>query len=164
MVSYCESFKYLGSKIDYKLINSYNIDKQINKARQIFYAWHRDVYQDFDIPIEYRVKFYKALVINTLLWGCKGWALKKEHIRKMEVFHHAFLRSILRITKSQHIFATRSLGGEQTMYYRWKPCSSYVDAGAVAQTCDHARGQDTATTTGRMAFLQEEARKAIPNH
>jgi hypothetical protein len=102
-VSYCSDFKYLGSEIDYKLIDDHDVNKRITKARQLFYAWREEVYQDQDLPVEYRVKLYTALVVNTLLWGCESWALKREHIRRLESFHHTCLRSILRISKLQRI-------------------------------------------------------------
>lgn len=102
-VSYCSEFKYLGSEINYTLNDDHDVNKRITKARQLFYAWREEVYQDQEIPVADRVKFYKALVINTLLWGCESWALKKEHIRKLEAFHHTCLRSILRISKLQRI-------------------------------------------------------------
>ena len=53
--------------------------------------------------LEIRVKFYKAIVVNTLLWGCETWSMTSMHRRRLESCHHNCLRSILRISKIQRI-------------------------------------------------------------
>ena len=40
-----------------------------------FYAWRKGIFQNRDMPLEIRVKFYKAVVVNTLLWGCETWSM-----------------------------------------------------------------------------------------
>ena len=32
------------------------------------------------------------------MWGCESWALSAEHLQKLEVYHHRFLRKMTRIT------------------------------------------------------------------
>ena len=60
-----------------------------------------------DILAKLRIRLYDATVINILLRGCKSWALTEELRRKLEVYHHRFLRKMVNITiydvKDEHI-------------------------------------------------------------
>ena len=82
-----------------------------------FYAWRKGIFQNRDMPLEIRVKFYKAVVVNTLLWGCETWSMTSRHRRRLESCHHTCLRSILRISKFQRIrnSETRERAGISTM-------------------------------------------------
>ena len=102
-MSFCERFKYLGSWITYDLSDDFDVNCRINAARQQFYAWRLGIFQNRDMPLEIRVKFYKAVIVNTLLWGCETWGMTARHRRQLESFHHTCLRSILRISRMQRI-------------------------------------------------------------
>ena len=42
-----------------------------------------------------RLRYYNALTINTVLWGCESWALKALLVKKLEGMHHNCLRQIV---------------------------------------------------------------------
>ncbi len=102
-ISACFIFKYLGSEMTADLRDDHDVTVRIIKAQKLFYAWRRGIFQNRDIPIEIRAKFYKAVVINTVLYGCETWALTSKHIRRLKSFHHKCLRSMLRISIMQKI-------------------------------------------------------------
>ena len=102
-MSFCDKFKYLGSWITYDLSDDFDVDCRINAGMTQFYAWRQGIFQNRDMPLEIRVKFYKAVVVNTLLWGCETWSMTSRHRRRLESCHHTCLRSILRISKIQRI-------------------------------------------------------------
>ena len=102
-MSFCERFKCLGSWITYDLSDDFDVNCRINAARQQFYAWRLGIFQNRDMPLEIRIKFYKAVIVNTLLWGSETWGMTARHRRQLESFHHTCLRSILRISRMQRI-------------------------------------------------------------
>ena len=42
---------------------------------------------------------YRAVVLTTLLYGAETWPVKAEHLRRLNSFHHACLRTILGISR-----------------------------------------------------------------
>lgn len=40
-----------------------------------FYAWRHGIFQNRDMPLKIHVKFYKEVILNTLLWCCKTWGM-----------------------------------------------------------------------------------------
>ena len=104
--SYTDKFKYLGIIFTPSLKDDLDIRHRINQANGAFSIMKR-VLCNKDIPAKLRVRLYDATVINILLWGCKSWALTEELKRKLEVYHHRFLRKMVGITiydiKDNHI-------------------------------------------------------------
>lgn len=103
---FCETFKYLGTTFDNKLDGSTDIQVRIRQATAAF-ASMKKLLQDQKLSNKMRVRSYEATVLNILLFGCESWALKAEDRRRLEVFHHRCLRSMLRISiydvKEYHI-------------------------------------------------------------
>jgi hypothetical protein len=68
---------------------------------------NKNIFRRKDISSKLRLRFYNAIVVNLLLWGCESWALKEEDRRCIEVFHTRCLRRMLNITiydvMEQHI-------------------------------------------------------------
>ena len=98
-VTFCKHFKYLGSHVSYNLRDDYDIETRIAAANSSMGAlknfWHNphvDMYSKFLI--------YRAIPTNLLIWGCETWALRKGLLRKLEVFLHHSVRSILNISMS----------------------------------------------------------------
>ena len=50
-----------------------------------------------------KLRVYNAVVIPTLLYGCGSWALKKSHLKRLEVFQMRCLRSIFRISRREKL-------------------------------------------------------------
>ena len=43
------------------------------------------------------MRFYKAIVVNTLLWGCESWAMQSKDVQAPRVLQFRCLRTILKI-------------------------------------------------------------------
>ena len=44
------------------------------------------------IPLRLKEKFYKMVIRSTMLYGTKCWAIKKQHVRKINVTEMRMLR------------------------------------------------------------------------
>jgi hypothetical protein len=53
------------------------------------------------LTVKMKKVFYIATIINFLLWGCKSLTIRKEYLRRLEVFHHSAIRYIFNISKWQ---------------------------------------------------------------
>jgi hypothetical protein len=49
------------------------------------------------VDLKAKYLFFLAIPINTLLWGCKSWAIREDHRKKLDVFVHPSVRRILGI-------------------------------------------------------------------
>ena len=54
-----------------------------------------NIFTNKDVPLPERLRYYNALTVNTVLWGCESWALKSSLIKKLESMHHNCLRQIV---------------------------------------------------------------------
>lgn len=96
-VSYTTNFKYLGTHLSQDLSDDFDIDQRLIAATRHFNAHGRRIFRDRKIQLHYRTRLYVATTLNILLWGCDSWALKHEHIRKLNVFHNKCIRSMIGI-------------------------------------------------------------------
>ena len=89
-------FVYLGSCITPGGQITAEISARIQKARQAFanlsHLWRRR-----DVRLSIKGRVYAAAVRPVLLYGSETWPLRKEDIKKLEVFDHRCLRNIARI-------------------------------------------------------------------
>ena len=99
-------FKYLGNIINETLDDTPDIKNRIKKASQAFGAMKQNIFQNLDISIKLRMRFYNAIIVNLALWGCESWALKASDIKLFEVFHNRCLRAILRISRIHRVITT----------------------------------------------------------
>ena len=56
-----------------------------------------------------KIKVYHAVVLTTLLYGCKTWTTYQQHIKKLNHFHTTCLRKTLGITWQKRISDTEIL-------------------------------------------------------
>ncbi|VDL85987.1 unnamed protein product [Schistocephalus solidus] len=56
-----------------------------------------------DISVSTKIRVYRASARSILLYGCKCWALRVEDERRLEVFDHRCLRTILRVKYTDHV-------------------------------------------------------------
>ena len=91
-----DEFPYLGSMM-----------KRIAQASRAFGALHKAVFMDRDLKLETKHKIYQACVLSVLMYGSECWVLLRQHVQKIDSFHHRCIRIILGITNrqwwSQHI-------------------------------------------------------------
>lgn len=100
-ISFCDVFQYLGTLISADLKEDCDIETRIKKARSAF-AMMRPVLKNHRLRLELRVQLYMQIPMNIVLWGCDSWALREDHIRKLDRFHHDCIRSILGFSRRWH--------------------------------------------------------------
>ncbi|VDN21751.1 unnamed protein product [Dibothriocephalus latus] len=79
-----DSFNYFGARL---MPNKDDIFTRVDAARRFF----------SNLPISIKVPVCRASVRSVLLYGCERWAMRVENERKLEVFDHYCLRTILRV-------------------------------------------------------------------
>jgi hypothetical protein len=100
-ITFCDTFKYLGSTFTPDLVDTHDIETRIKQASKAFYAMNARVFRNTKIDIKLRMRTYEALIVNLVLWGCESWAIKECDKKKLEVFHNRCLRRILNLTMYQ---------------------------------------------------------------
>ncbi|BHF82417.1 hypothetical protein SprV_0802555500 [Sparganum proliferum] len=92
-----DSFKYLGARLLPNGQSKDDIVSQIDAARWVFSSLRKCLWNRRDLSIATKIRVYRASVRSVLLYGCECWALRVEDERKLEVFDHHCLRTILRV-------------------------------------------------------------------
>ncbi|BHF68262.1 hypothetical protein SprV_0301129500 [Sparganum proliferum] len=90
-----DSFKYLGARL---LSNGQSKDdtvSRIDAARRVFSNLWKCLWIRRDLSIAIKIHVYPASVRSVLLYGCECWALRVEDERKLELFDHHCLGTIL---------------------------------------------------------------------
>nr|VZI29140.1 unnamed protein product [Spirometra erinaceieuropaei] len=88
-----DSFKYLGAN----RLSKEDIVSRIDAVRWVFSSLWKCLWNRRDLSIATKIRAYRASVRLVLLYGCECWALRVEDKRKLEVFDHHCLRTILRV-------------------------------------------------------------------
>ena len=93
-----DTFKYLGSCIN----SAANLDDEvlchISRASQAFGHLHTRVWHERGISIKTKLSVYRAVVLPSLLYGCKTWTCYRRHTKKLDQFHLRCLRKVLRVS------------------------------------------------------------------
>ncbi|BHF81197.1 hypothetical protein SprV_0702432700 [Sparganum proliferum] len=92
-----DSFKYLGARLLPNGQSKDDIVSRIDAARWVFPSLRKCLWNRRDLSIATKIRVYRASVRSVLLYGCECWALRVEDERKLEVFDHHCLRTILRV-------------------------------------------------------------------
>ncbi|XP_056659429.1 uncharacterized protein LOC130455130 [Monodelphis domestica] len=96
-ISNVNTFKYLGSTIANDGSLDHEINARIQKASQALGRLRCKVLQHRGVSTATKLKVYNAVVLSSLLYGCKTWTLYRKHMKQLEQFHQRSLRSIMRI-------------------------------------------------------------------
>ena len=98
-----DTFKYLGSCIN----SAANLDDEvlcrISRASQAFGRLHTGVWHERGISIKTKLRVYRAVVLLSLLYGCKTWTCYRWHIKKLDKFQLRCLRKVLRVSWKDHV-------------------------------------------------------------
>lgn len=87
LISFCKSFKYLGSTINELMDDTEDISNRIKIATSAFALMKNNILCNKRVHLQLRLQLYLAIPINLLLWGCESWAFTAEHKRKIRGFH-----------------------------------------------------------------------------
>ena len=82
-----ENFTYLGSNLSFSGDLTNEIQRRINLASSAFGCPSKHVFGNQNLTIHTKIAVYDAVVISTILYGCKTWAPYRCHIRLLESFH-----------------------------------------------------------------------------
>ena len=93
-----EFFKYLGSFVSWGLRETTDVAERIKEATKAFGAVQNNLYGNNDITLHLPIRWFKAIVINVLLWGCDIWAFAPIQVKKIQVFYRRCIQYMLRIT------------------------------------------------------------------
>jgi hypothetical protein len=99
-VTFCRTFKYLGSRISYNLRDDADIEARLAAANQSMGAL-KEVWRNPHLDTYSKYLLFRAIPMNLLLWGCENWSLRKDLLRRLEVFLHRSIRRILHISITQ---------------------------------------------------------------
>ena len=99
-VTFCRTFKYLGSRISYNLRDDADIEARLAAANQSMGAL-KEVWRNPHLDTYSKYLLFRAIPMNLLLWGCENWSLRQDLLRRLEVFLHRSIRRILHITITQ---------------------------------------------------------------
>jgi hypothetical protein len=92
-----DNFKYLGSTILPNGQSANEIPNRIDAARKVFFQLRKSLWNRREIRLDTKIKVFKATVRTILLYGCETWPMRQEDERRLSVFDHWCLRSILRV-------------------------------------------------------------------
>eukprot|EP00978_Attheya_sp_CCMP212_P022946 scaffold69384_cov30-Attheya_sp.AAC.1 len=95
-VSFTTRFKYLGSFITSEQNDELDVDARIAQANKAIGAL-RNYFRCKQVGLRVKRLIYLAIPINLVLWGAETWALTDRSMKKLAVFHHRCIRSILQI-------------------------------------------------------------------
>ncbi len=97
-VEFVDSFVYLGSEVSPDSRCSGEVDRRLASAARAFGAL-QCVFQDRDLSIKTKRLIYSACVLSSLLYGAECWPILRKDERRLDVFHHRCLRSILGVSR-----------------------------------------------------------------
>lgn len=94
-----DDFPYLGSIVSSSGSLATELTTRLAKASRAFGCLRAPIFTDRTLTIKTKRLVYTAVVLPTLLYGAETWPLKAEHIRRLNAFHHACLRTILGLSR-----------------------------------------------------------------
>ncbi|BHF61543.1 hypothetical protein SprV_0100451800 [Sparganum proliferum] len=92
-----DSFKYLRARRMPNGQSKADIVSRIDAARWVLSNLRKCLWIRSDLSITTKIRMYRASVRPVLLYGYECWASRVEDERKMEVFDHHCMRTILRV-------------------------------------------------------------------
>ena len=108
-MSFTPTFKYLGTVISWDLREVKDIEARIKAANKLFGSAKATFWSNSRVPFALRMRFYKAIMVNVLLWGCESWAIQSKEVQALRVFQFRCLRSILKINVMHKISRAKIL-------------------------------------------------------
>ena len=76
-VTFCRTFKYLGSRISYNLQDDADIEARLAAANQSMGAL-KEVWRNPHLDTYSKYLLFCTIPVNLLLWGCENWALRQD--------------------------------------------------------------------------------------
>ncbi len=103
-IEHVQNFKYLGFLVQEKKIAVVaEVQCRIGQAKAVFASLKWCFWKKTNITIATKMRLFRTLIIQILLYGSKTWTLLKKDINKLEVFQMRCLRQILGVTRLDRI-------------------------------------------------------------
>ena len=90
------NFTYLGSNLSFSGDLTNEIQRRFDLASSAFGCLSKHVFGIQNLTIYTKIAVYNAVIISTILYGCRTWVPYRRHIRLLESFHIRRLQLILR--------------------------------------------------------------------
>ena len=100
-ISFCKSFKYLGSRIHWDLCDDDDVLSRLKAATGAFGSLRDSVFNSKFIRPYTKKIVYLTIVVNLLLYGSESWCLTEKLLHRLNCFHNRCIRSMCRVTKRQ---------------------------------------------------------------
>ena len=99
-----KTFPYLGVNIKAEQSSSCEeVAIRISKAVKVFNALYHPLWKRKQVSVVTKMSIYRAAVLPTLLYGSETWVLGFKEITRLEVFQMRCLRTIIGVTRLDHI-------------------------------------------------------------
>ena len=92
-----DNFTYLGTVISADRSLDKEISTWICKASLAHDCLKTCVLSQHNIRRSTKLKVYRAVILNSLLYGCETWTLYRRHLKQLERFHMHSLQTMLNI-------------------------------------------------------------------
>ena len=89
-------FIFLGSKITADGDCSHEIKRRLLLGRKVMTNLD-SIFKSRDITLPTKVRLVKAMVFPVVMYGCKGWTIKKTECQRIDVFELWYWKRILRV-------------------------------------------------------------------
>ena len=100
-IEHVSKFPYLGSSIAANGRIDDEIRQEIPNASKAFGALCQAVFKDANLSNTTQRLVYQACVLSVLLYGGECWIPLKKYQKRLNIFHHCCIRTILGITCTQ---------------------------------------------------------------
>ena len=104
-----DKFTYLGSTLSIVVHIGDEVNARIAKASAVFVRLRGSVWDRSGIRLDTKLKVYKTVVLQTLLYACETWTVYQRHAKRLNHFHTSCLRKLLKIKWQDRIPDTEVL-------------------------------------------------------
>ena len=94
-----EKFPYLESIVAASGTVDAEVDRRIAQASKAFGALRKPVFQDKNLSLHTKRAIYKACGLTVLLYSAECWIPLRKHLRKIDTFHHRYIRATLELSR-----------------------------------------------------------------
>ena len=96
-----DEFTYLGSVVASDSRIDAELTTRLANASRAFGALRTAVFKNKDLTVTTKRKVYQTCVLSVLLYGAGCWTPLRQHLRRLDGFHHRCIRIVLGITSEQ---------------------------------------------------------------
>ena len=161
-ISFTPTFKYLGTVVSWDLRECNDVQARIKAANKLFGSAKATFWSNSRVPFELRMRFYKAIIVNVLLWGCESWAIQSKEVHNLRVFQFRCLRSILKINVMHKVLRVRILDRIwKASRRRSSSCQSrrhFTDYRIWRSSCALSEAAETTKPRTRMGCVQRHSK------